>query len=384
MNVFNFKFSPLWDVKILYELAGYDFKNLIDLGKIILGEGKLEIFIELSSRINAHLNSYKVSKIDINRYCRTEIIPSDLLERFYRERASIIAQLYHKFDDKEILDFYSSIEKTAKSLHVVSKEPVHIDLDVLGEHRGHYVSSINKNIVDGKLYLKFNVVGAKTGRLSFKKGTPNIYGMPKEMRNCIVAPQDYKIVQFDFKSFQPRLAIFSTDDEEFKDKFRGIDDIYSIFPGDRKKNKLLFIAWMFSEMKNDMFGEEASAIQELRKKLYQEVKREGRLINKFGRVLHFGEEKRNVVLQNYITSLEVDAILTLVRCVEPILRARKSRILFPFHDAIVFLVHKEENNLVALIKDFMEKFHQNTLGTTFPVEVREGYNFGEMKSDPIW
>lgn len=379
MRMFEFKFAFLYDVKVLYELAGYDFRSLIDLGKQILGEGRLEHYEDLSSRMKAHIKSYRVVGINIGRYNRKQLLPQELFENLYLERSAIIAELYNKFNDEDILKFYKTMFKSVKELHVISSQPVHIDLDAVKDISNHHISSVRKNISDGKIYLKFNAVGAKTGRLSLKKGTVNIYGMPKVVRKCIVPRKGCTIVQFDFKSFQPRLAIFSTEDEEFKSRFKNIEDIYSIFPGDRSKNKIAFIAWMFSNMRHELFGEEAKPIQEMRDKLYQEAVTTGRLTNNFGRVLYFrNHEKKNAVYQNYITSLEVDVILTLVRWINPVLKNRKSKILFPFHDSIVFEIHENERELIPAIKNFMESFHHQQFGTLLPVEAQEGGNFGEM------
>ena len=378
MNMFDFKFKFLYDIKVIYELAGYSFRNLIDLGKQVLGENRLAYYEDLSSRMNAHMRSYRAAKIDTKRYDRKQLLPQDLFEKLYLERSAVITELFKEFDEEAVLEFYDTMFKNVRVLYDISKDPINIDLAAVEDISNHHISSVKKWSVDNKLYLKFNAVGAKTGRLSFKKSTVNIYGMPKPVRKCIVPKEGYSIVQFDFKSFQPRLAIFSTKDEEFKDRFKDIEDIYSIFPGDRAKNKLAFIAWMFSNMRNELFGEEAKPIQEMRDELYREAISTGKLVNDFGRVLHFHHEKKNAVYQNYITSLEVDVILTLVRWINPVLSNRKSRILFPFHDSIVFEIHEKERELIPAIKNFMETLHRNQLGTLLPVDVQEGRSFGEM------
>jgi len=382
MRKFDQKFGFLYDVEILYRLGGYDFRDLIHLGEQVFGESRMYDYREYSSKINAHLNSFRISKIDARQYQQDQLIPADLIQKFYAERASLIFDLYADFKDNQVIDFYKDqMFSNIKALHHVSKKPLLIDTEVTENIHNHYISSIKKNVIENKLYLKFNAVGAKTGRLTFRKGSPNIYGIPKKFRNCIVAPKDCKIYQFDYKSFQPRLAIFSTEDESFKDRFRNTDDIYSIFPGDRSKNKIAFIAWMFSNMKNEMFGSEAKPIQALRTKLFKEASATGRLTNYFGRVLHFSDEKSNVVFQNYITSLEVDVILTITRWINKVLFRRHSRILFPFHDAIVMQINDNEETIVKHIKHFMESFYINKFGTKFPVEVSCGRNLGELDKE---
>lgn len=368
-----------YDVETLYRLGGYEFRDLIHLGEKVFGEPRLYHYKELSSRIGAHLKSFNSVQIDTDKYTEAELIPAELIEKFYGERSSVIFDLYKHFDDEDVIAFYETkMFKNLSILYQISKEPLHINLDALEGVRSHHVSSVKKFTKEDRLHLKFNAVGAKTGRVGFKRGTVNVYGMSKDVRKCIVAPPDYKIYQFDFKSFQPRLAIFSTDDEDFKGRFKGVEDIYSMFPGERSEIKIAFIAWMFSNMKNEIFGEEAKPIQDLRFKLFREVQKNGRLINEFGRVLHFADEKVNVVFQNYITSLEVDAILVLTRWINRVLQKRRSKVLFPFHDAIVIQVHDEEQHIVEHIKNFMESLHRGKFGTSFPVDVKGGHNLGEL------
>jgi hypothetical protein len=379
MGRFDQKLGFIYDVETLYKLAGYEFRDLIHLGEQVFGEARLYRFRDLSSRIGAHLKSFREVNIDVSKYSEDQLIPAELIEKFYGERASVIFDLFLEMKDQDAIDFYKKeMFKNLVTLHAISREPLNIDFSAIDGLRAHHVGSVKNHTVDGKLNLKFNPVGAKTGRLGFKRGTVNVYGMQKAVRKCIVAEPDTQIYQFDFKSFQPRLAIFSTDDEKFKDRFRNVDDIYSLFPGERSTIKISFIAWMFSNMKNELFGEEAAPIQDLRNKLFREVEKTGRLINRFGRVLHFKEEKINAVFQNYITSLEVDAILILTRWINKVLQKRKSRVLFPFHDAIVLQVHDEEKEIVENVKNFMQSFHSGNFGTKFPVDVKGGHSLGEL------
>lgn len=379
MGKFDQKFGFMYDVETLYRLAGYEFRDLIHLGEQVFGDARLYHYRDLSSRIGAHLKSFREVSIDTSNYTEAQLIPAELIEKFYGERASVIFDLFLEMKDQDVIDFYKKeMFKNLVTLNAISQKPLNIDISAVDGLNTHHIGPIKNRTVDGKLHLKFNPVGAKTGRLGFKRGTVNVYGMQKAVRKCIVAEPDTQIYQFDFKSFQPRLAIFSTDDEKFKDRFRNIEDIYSLFPGERNTIKISFIAWMFSNMKNELFGQEAKPIQDLRNKLFREVQKNGRLINRFGRVLHFKEEKINAVFQNYITSLEVDAILILTRLINKVFQKRKSRILFPFHDAIVLQVHDEEKEIVKNVKNFMESLHRGSFGTSFPVDVKGGHNLGEL------
>lgn len=382
IDMFEDNFSFFYDVRVLYALKGYKFNSLIDLSREIFGYEYIQKYVEISEKIKAHFNSYMLAKIDVSKYSEDQYLPEGVLQTLYKERACVIVDLLERFEKEgnvDILKFYDDVMlKTIKALHSIGKQPININLNALDGIFNYHVDVIKKNTINGKALLKFNAVGAKTGRLSCRKGSINIYSLPKDLRNCIEASENYFIAQFDFKSLHPRIAIFSTENNDFKNKFANIDDIYSVFPGDRDKNKISFLAWMYSDSKNTLFEKEAFAICELRNKLYRDSQR-GKIINKFGRVLNCEGEQKKVVFQNYITSVEVDVILGLVRLINGALKNRKSRILFPFHDAIVCEIHDDEEKIVKNIKDCMEVHYKKMFGSAFPVEVKIGKNFRDLK-----
>jgi len=374
----NFDLSSFFDIKILYELKGFSFRSLVDLSIQVLAEAAANSYSQLSEELKAHRTSYRIAKIDISTYRDDELYPESLLADFYRERSNLIVRLFHNLSSCD-LDFYSNrFMKVVKCLHRLSKNTLNIDLQSIEDDSTHYAMTIRKEAPGGNLRLKYNPVGAKTGRLGFKKGTVNIYTLPSDIRKCVVAPQGFSLVQFDFKSFQPRLAIFSTLDEQFKKKFVDTEDIYSRFTGDREKNKINFLSWMFSCSRDENFSQEAAPVRELRDHIYKQAKAQGYLENCFGRRLPFNAQRPNVLFQNYVTSLEVDTVLEVVLWIEKAIKNLRTKILFPYHDAIICQVHEDEQFMILKIKEFMENWPKKTFGTTFPVEVKVGTNFGSL------
>jgi DNA polymerase I-like protein with 3'-5' exonuclease and polymerase domains len=86
------------------------------------------------------------------------------------------------------------------------------------------------------------------------------------------------------------------------------------------------------------------------------------------------------VFQNYITSLEIDCMLRIIGKIYHRLSNYKSKIIFPFHDAVVLYIHESEMFLVEEIKKMMESFFLKSFDTLFPVDVKIGKNFLDMES----
>ena len=155
LRVVQSKIPFLWDVKILYELLGYKSDNLIVLGREVFGYGRMERYVDFSNQVSGHINSYKQAKIDIRAYETIQLLPEDLINDLYLERASIIKDLFLnlKEEDKEFYkEFYSSVE----ALHTISSDPINIDLDSIANSDVYQAANVRKNTDNGHVYLKFN------------------------------------------------------------------------------------------------------------------------------------------------------------------------------------------------------------------------------------
>ena len=349
--------SFIYDVKVLYQLKGYRVKSFLDLCHTSFGHPEIATYHQACQRIKAHIRSYMDCQIQWEDYKANEILPSSLIETLTCEKQALIDRLFQRFHDEDVMRFYeANFFQKLQCLHRISKN----------------------------LGLKFNYVGSKTGRLSFKNHTFNPYSLPKDQRSQIKARPGYSIYEFDLKSSQPRIAIFSTDNKEFKERFAQADDIYSIFPGDRHSNKLSFLRWMYSSnyASDEKFGTVASPIKNLRSVIFDDsIRFHGVIHNRFGRPLFFHGEPENIVFQNFISSTEADALYEIVCSMQALLADKQSRILFPFYDAVVCEIHEDEKDLADKLKHCIEEHYlDHVFYCRFPVEVKSGKDFGALRA----
>ncbi len=379
MRRFGIATVPM-SVKILYELKGYKIEDFNTFVKEVLGAERTANYFALFNKMKAHTLSYKIAKINVDSYDSYHLFPAQLIQAFYSEKCNLIYDLYNNIKDPELEAFYSEFSKTIVDLYLIGRQGISIDTEELENFDNHHVALLKDNLEDGEVCLQFNPVGAKTGRLTCKKKTFSIFTLPKEMRSVIRARPGYKIVQFDFKAFQPRLAIACTEDDELKEECQSVPDIYSLMPGDREDNKLEFLQWLFAADFPSRFTEKFAGIVQLRNALIEEARQHGKIFNKFGRPLYYHGEEKNVLFQNYITSNEADAMFGILHNVREVLARTKSRILFPFHDAIVFEIHESESHLTPAIRDMMQSAYlYEKLRFFLPVEVKEGSSFADLK-----
>lgn len=328
----------IFDVKILYQLAGMKVETLEGLAVRVLGQHACEGLRLAMERFNAHVRSFPL--VGLANVPEAKRIPPEVILEITVEREKLTRELWNIFANPDVLHFYPHFFPHVANLHAIAKN----------------------------LGLHFNFV-TKNGRLSFKPGTLNPYLMTKESRKSIKAGENCRIVQFDWRSCQPRLA--------FQFAGYGPDlpwDIYSLFPGDREKNKQGFIRWMFSPQfaNDDVFGKIGKPIKDLRKRLFENAM-DGVLKNPNGRPLFLRNAAEHLVFQNWIASSEADLLFELVSGIhKSILAGKRSQILFPFHDAIVAEIHDDER------EEMIQKIH-SVMAVVCPVGISIGENFGEMK-----
>ena len=325
----------------------FDLKILFDLSN-----KKLDLS-EFNQKIDAHLRSYQTTGTNTENYSLEQLIPNkQFLIDFRAQKNEKLNFLFQEIKDPDVLVFYEKFRPF-------------IDLLNNKINNQQLITDLEPN------RIAFNPTGSKDGRLSTKKGFLNIYSLAKEERCRIKCEPGYRFVQCDYRSFQPRLAIFLTKDDAFKRRFADVEDIYE--GEDREKNKLDFFRAIFGVEASEQFG--FQPIFDLRKSIFEEIRSKGKIINPFGRPIFYNGEDENVVFRNFITFCESDFVYGIAVKLDQLLSGRRSRVKFLFHDAAVFEIHEKETTLLKQIKQIME----NGFNAHYPVKISVGKSWGEMK-----
>ena len=327
----------MFDNTLIVDKKSYDLKILYDLSN-----KKLDLS-EFDQKTDAYLRSYQTTNINTKNYKLEQLIP---------RRNEKLNFLFQDIKDLDALAFYEKFRPFVELLNnKINNQTLITDLEP------------NK--------ISFNATGSKDGRLSTKKGFLNIFSLPREERYRIKCEPGYRFIQCDYCSFQARLAIFLTQNDVFKRRFEGVEDIYQGV--DREQNKINFFRVMFGTELSDQF--ELRPIFDLRKTIFEEIRSKGKIINPFGRPVYYNGEDENVVFRNFITSCESDFVYGVAVRLDQLLSGYRSRIKFLFHDAVMFEVHEKETALLKQIKQVME----DGFNAHYPIKMSVGKNWGEMK-----
>ena len=355
-SVFDKKLPFILDLQMLSGLC----QNRVDALPEMFELNLKNSFRQLESIIDAHIKSYESCNIVTNNFSLDQLIPKAILDKYYKCKSLCIRNLIQNtFFDPDVVSFYKNNYSKIKSVLALSNNPIIINNE--------------------ESYIKYNIFGAKNSRLSIRKESVNVFNIPKDKRSCVASKKGHTLCQFDFKSFQPRLAFSIFGDENIKQKLRDSEDIYLLFEGDREQNKIELISWMFSKRNNEKFDNTLAFIKQARTSLYENQKGK-KVLNFFNRPLFFSDEEENVVFQNYICSVEVDCLFSLIRDIQLEFEGSRSYLILPFHDCLIFSIHDEELVKIFQLKKFMEQYLYDAFKVNFPVSVKIGKNFAMLEN----
>ena len=214
----------------------------------------------------------------------------------------------------------------------------------------------------------YSQVASCSGRLTVTKG-PSILTLRKDRRALLRSSKsDGTIVQVDFISLEPRVALSVADLDSPTDIYENVRE--NVLGGrvSRKVAKIATISSLYgmsarklSEMVGLDSTSEARAalrkirnyfeIEKLEKELNQSATSDGAIESHYGRVMNIDDTSRHVLVNRFIQSTATDAALLGFRNLVKSIREKKINAdpIFVIHDALVLDV--ERDNLRSFIKD---------------------------------
>ena len=319
----------LWDItKTVHSNSYLDLKDLGVLFKLSdlksFNCRSFEDFETIKNKINKFVFSYKDNRINHNRGI-FELIPTFLLKEFLETRTVVLEEIYENLQQKSR---FSEIEKFFR-LKAKTSCIENLKFDI--------VTSEGSASVD----LKF----AENFRFKAAHGTLNIFNMPKDKRHIIIPQEDDHFLycadfrQFEFRTF---LMINPCVQEDFNDL-----NLYQTLQKKYNVEKQQIIAYMY--------GQHNAALEKIFPTAPLLEKAEGGIFfwRKYPVALQDGvSERKNV--HTIIQTISQYIYLEKLRKVLDLLKDKKSKFLYPFHDNMIFSIHKNEKELMKQIKNLLE------------------------------
>jgi len=255
-----------------------------------------------------------------------------------------------------------------KVCDTISKQKLVIDTSILNLKIADPAIKKAKMKYDSlKPYIKYDIFGTKTGRLSTIPRSFPIHQLDKDFRNVIKPTNDW-FLELDFNGAELRTFLALAGKPQ-----PNIDihdwNVENIFDGkyDREEGKKKIFEWLYGETKNKK-AEEIYNKEQVRNKYWDGTK----VITYWGREI---EADKHHSLSYIVQSTFADLVLKQMVKVSKLLEGYKSFISFTIHDNIIVDLADDEKHLLPQI---VEVFSDTDLGK-FLVNLKAGPNFGEMK-----
>ena len=323
----------------------------------------------VNNKLKAFMRSLHLAKVPLDENCFYDLIPEKFLLEYCEIKNRITKHVFENFSPPKNLRFLTLL---AKVVEEVSQQKLNIDVNDFKPFLAQDSARQWKQKIQNTFqYIKYDIFGTKTGRLTTKKYSFPILTFPKKYRSIIKSNNDL-FVELDYNGAELRTLL------ALSDKNQPAIDIHEwnrrflsgskILP--RQEIKSSIFAWLYNSKKHSN--------EEMLTKVYDKEK----VLNEYwdGETVKtcFNREipaDKHHALNYIIQSTCADLILQKMIKIYDILEDKKSNIAFCVHDSIVIDLHAEDKHLM---KDIIDEFSNTRFGK-FKTSVKTGKDFGNLK-----
>ena len=322
---------------------------------------------EVMNLLKAFTISLSESRIDINQHCFYDLMPESFLVKFCEIKNKISNYIFNNYDKPSNYDFLCALHKIEQE---ISHKKVKLDFTRV---ETKHLNFANKNKLNSAKaaapYIRYNIFGSKTGRLTTRKNSFPILNLNKEFRSAVI-PTNNKYVEIDFNAFEIRVLLYLLGKEQpLMDIHEwNVRNVYAdTITRDEAKTRIF--AWLYNLDSKDTMSEGMYNRGEILKKYWN-----GRsIVNPFDREI---ESDKFHAVSYLIQSTAADIVLRQMIKISDILKNKKSYIAFTIHDSVVIDMADED---MSLLPELERQF--STFGDTqFLTNVSIGSDFGNMES----
>lgn len=312
----------------------------------------------VNERMKAYFRSFVHGKINLDHNCVFDLIPNEFLVKYYEVKTQIVSDVLSTIPKPSD---YQYLVELSEVLWDIKSRPLNLHLELL-EDKKH-----TQKYKDLSPYIKYEIFGTKTGRLSTQSKSFPILQLDKSHRSIIHPTNDW-FVELDYNGAEVRtfLALAGVAQPEIDIHQWNANHIYN-GSKDREEAKVAFLAWLYGETKNEK-AEEIYNKQKVLQKYW-----DGEKITTHYNMEIPADRKHavNYLIQSTFAQLALRQMIKVFN----FLKGRKSYIAFTVHDNIVIDLANEDKKDLKQIIDI----YSNTDLGKFKVNLKAGSNYGELK-----
>jgi hypothetical protein len=322
----------------------------------------------IENKFKAFIKSFHTARISLNENCFFDLVPDKYLLEMCYIKDEICRHVFENYEKPS--DYEYKLELT-KVLSKIKSQPLKINsrnlLMFKHKHR-QFAKKLNKI----EPYCKFNIDGAKTGRLTTTPSGFPILTLNKEYRSVIEPHNDF-FIELDFNAAELRTLLALQGKEQPKEDIHEWN-VRNVFDNKltREEAKKNIFAWLYNPQSQNT---SCSNVYN-REKVVQKYFTQGQVTTFFAKII---PSEERTALNYIIQSTCAENVLRQMIKLDKLLKGRKSFISFPIHDSVVIDFSLDDKRILT---EIIDTFSQTELGD-FLVNVSVGKNFGNLKKMEI-
>lgn len=313
-----------------------------------------------NKKLKAFLKAYSSTDIDKTQYPFENFIPDSFIKEYAKVYSDACEDIIKNNPKPKNYEFLKELDLLIKQ---ISKQ----QLNVAEEYDLKVAINKQKCFRTSEPYIRYNLFGTVTGRLTTQKNSFPILTMNKDCR-FLLSPTNDMFLELDYNACELRVLLALNEHQQ------PIEDLHiwnqeHVFEGkyDRSESKLKIFSWLYDVKVNELANKYYD-----KEKIKNKYWKDGKVINYYGREMECDEQHAvNYIIQ----STASDMFLRQALKVNRLLEGRKSKIAFMIHDSLTIDVAKEDRDL---LEDIQEVFSETDFGK-FKTNVSAGKNFGNMR-----
>ena len=330
-------------------------------------ENLREDWEECNEKMKAFYRSFMLAQVNLDENCFFDLVPVRFLVKYCELRTKITK---HVLGTHEKPKNYDYLLKMTKLLTNISHNQLKIDFSDLNStmHR-EKTRNFREKAQNLPRYVRYNLFGTKTGRLTTKRSSFPIMTMNKEFRSVVKPNNDY-FLELDFNAAEIRTLLALAGAKQPLEDIHAWNLAQGMGQGveTREDAKKAFFSWLYDEKKKNEKLEEIYKRNDVRNDHFKD----GQVTTPFGNTM---EADRHHSLSYLIQGTTAEMVLRQAIKIDEFLKDYKSFISFTIHDSVIIDISKDETNLVPKL---LALFADTELGL-FKVNASFGDSFGDLK-----
>ena len=322
---------------------------------------------ECNEKMKAFYRSFMLGRVNLDENCFFDLIPVRFLARYCEMRTKITKYVLESYEKPKNYDY---LLKMTKLLTKIGHNQLKIDLSGLNSmmHRAK-ARNFREKAQNLPRYVRYNLFGTKTGRLTTKRSSFPIMTMNKEFRS-VVKPTNSYFLELDFNAAEIRTLLALAGAKQPLEDIHAWNLAQGMGEGvkTREDAKKAFFSWLYDEKKKN---EKLEQIYK-RSDVINDHFKGGQVTTPFGNTM---PADRHHSLSYLIQGTTAEMVLRQAIKIDEFLKEYKSFISFTVHDSIIVDISKDEINLVPKL---IEMFADTELGL-FRVNASFGADFGNLR-----